>query len=182
MIKGLIFFASLYAASDGTAIGNIFSSWHQMGFFSYVLPFLIIFAFIFGILFKMNFFKDNNMINAMIALAVGLIAIQIPAVTNFFSIIFPNLGMALAVILVILIITGLFMAQIPDQNKKVINYILLGVAAIIVIVVLANTAGSLGWSGAQWWIDNWAMIVAVVIIVGLLIAMIIATTKSSTNP
>jgi len=176
MLKELIFLAS-YSASDGTAIGNMFEIWHQMGFFSYIIPFLLIFAFIFGILLKMDLFKSNKIIDAIIALAVGLIAIQIPAVSNFFAIIFPNLGIALAIILVILIVAGLFLSG-EGVDKRWINYILMGIAGVIIIVILVNTANALQWTASQWWIDNWSMIVAVVVIVGLVVAMIIAAVKN----
>jgi hypothetical protein len=178
MLKELIFLAS-YSASDGTAIGNMFEAWHQMGFFSYIIPFLLIFAFVFGILLKMDLFKGNKIIDAIIALAVGLIAIQIPAVSNFFAVIFPNLGIALAIILVILIVAGLFMGDLKE--KKWLNYILLGIAGVIIIVVLVNTANVLQWTASQWWIDNWSMIVAVVVIVGLIVAMIIAAIKNPSS-
>lgn len=178
MIKELMIFLASYSATDGTAIGNMFDIWHQMGFFSYIIPFLLIFAFMFGILLKLNLFKDNKVINAIIALAVGLIAIQVPVVSQFFSVIFPNLGIALAVILVIMIVAGLFLKDEANRDKW-LNYILLGIAVIIIIVVLVNTAEGLGWPAAQWWLDNWSMIVAVVVIVGLVIAMIVSASKSS---
>jgi hypothetical protein len=179
MLKELIFFAS-YSATDGTAIGNMFEVWHQMGFFSYIIPFLLIFAFMFGILLKLNLFKDNKVINAIISLAVGLIAIQVPIVSKFFSVIFPNLGIALAIILVIMIVAGLFLKDEANRDKW-INYILLGIAGVIIIVVLVNTAGALNWSASQWWLDNWSMIVAVVVIVGLVVAMIVSVSKRPTS-
>lgn len=172
-------FLASYSATDGTAIGNMFEAWHQMGFFSYIIPFLLIFAFMFGILLKLNLFKDNKVINAIISLAVGLIAIQVPIVSKFFSVIFPNLGIALAVILVIMIVAGLFLSNVDKDKDKWINYILLGIAGIIIIVVLVNTAGTLGWPASQWWLDNWSMIVAVVVIVGLVVAMIVAASKGT---
>jgi len=175
----LMIFLASYSSADGTTIGNMFDVWHQMGFFSYIIPFLLIFAFMFGILLKLNLFKDNKIINAIISLAVGLIAIQVPAVSNFFSVIFPNLGIALAVILVIFIVIGLFLSNVDKDKDKWINYILLGIAAIIVIVVLVNTAEGLGWPAGQWWLDNWSMIVAVIVIVGLVIAMIVSSKKAS---
>ncbi len=175
MLKELIFLAS-YSATDGTAIGNMFETWHQMGFFSYIIPFLLLFAFMFGILLKLNLFKGNKIIDAIISLAVGLIAIQVPIVSQFFSVIFPNLGIALAIILVIMIVAGLFLGNF-EGKEKIINYILIGIAGIIIIVVLVQTAGALGWAASQWWLDNWAMIVAVVVIVGLVAAMIVSATK-----
>ncbi len=41
----------------GGAIGDVLSSWEQAGFFSYLLPFLLIFALVFGILTQIQLFK-----------------------------------------------------------------------------------------------------------------------------
>ena len=107
MIKEFLFLQS-YSYFEGGAIGNILSQWEAMGFFSYVLPFLLIFAMVFGILIQLRLFRDNKTINAIIALAVGLMALQFSFVPRFFSEIFPRLGVGLVVILIIIILTGLF--------------------------------------------------------------------------
>lgn len=171
MVEVGIFLAS------GTAIETMFNSWQEMGFFNYLLPFLLIFALVFGILSKINLFNDNKVINAIIALVVGLISIQFSAVSDFFAIIFPNLGIALSIILVILLIAGLFLGDVIGE-KKWPNYLLLGIAGIIIVVVLVQSAGSFGWPVAQWWIDNWSTIVAVALIVGLAIAVVVGASRS----
>ncbi len=158
MLEGLISLAWY-----GGAIGDVLSSWEQAGFFSYLLPFLLIFALIFGILTQIQLFKENKAINAIIALAVGLISISLPIVPQFFSAIFPMLGIGLAVILVILILVGIFV----DRKNKGIMYILMGVGAVIAIIVLVQTAGALGWPSWYWWQENWPMIVGVVFILAL---------------
>src|SRR3989344_2042976 len=100
-------FLDVFAFSGGS-IGNLLSQWEQLGVFSYVLPFLLLFSLIFGILSRANIFKENKGINATIALAVALMALQFNAVPRFFSDIFPRLGIGLSVILVGLILIGLF--------------------------------------------------------------------------
>lgn len=176
-------FLAWYGASDGSAIGSMFQTWQDIGFFSYLLPFLIIFALVFGILTKANLFstgaekKPNIAINAIIALAVGLIAIQVPAVSQFFSVVFPNLGIALAIILVILVIAGLFLGD-KLGGKNWLNYILLGVAAIVIIIVLVNSANTLGLTAGQWIAENWSMLVAVLVIVGLVIAVVAGVSRT----
>ena len=164
---GVITFLASYSAVGG-AMNNLFDAWREMGFFSYLIPFLLIFALVFGILTKVDLFKNNKVINAIIALAVGLIAIQLPIVSQFFSVLFPNLGIALAIILVIMIVAGLFL----QENVQWINYILLGIAGIIVIVVLVSSANALGLPAGQWIAENWSMVVAVVIIIGIIVAIV----------
>jgi hypothetical protein len=171
---GLIFLASFV---EGGAIGELLSSWEQAGFFSYLLPFLLIFALIFGILNQIKLFKDNKAINAIIALAVGFMALQFPMVSEFFSEIFPRLGIGLAIILIVLILVGMFI----DPKNSGIMYVMLGIGAVITIVVLVQTAGAVGWSTGSWWNENWPMIAGVVFILTV-IAIIVGSSSKKTLP
>ncbi len=172
MIKGLML--ASYTYFDGTAIGDMLTQWEQAGFFQYLLPFLLIFALVYGILTQVKLFKENKSINGIIALVVGLMAMQFPMVPQFFAEIFPRLGIGLAVILVLLILMGMFI----DPKSGAIGYTLLGVAAIILIIVLVKTAGALGWSSGWWWSDNWPMVAGVVFILAV-IGIIVGGSKTT---
>ena len=150
----------------GGSIGNLLSYWEQAGFFSYVLPFLLIFALVFGILTRTNIFKENRVLNGIIALVVGLLALQFDFVPIFFSEIFPRLGVALAIILVILIVLGLFL----DPESSGVGYLLFGVAAITVIVVLVQTASYLGFGGGFLYFiyAYWPTIVGIIIFLAII--------------
>ena len=167
MIKSLVL--ASYTYFDGTAIGDMFSYWEQAGFFTYLLPFLLIFALVFGILNQIKLFQDNKSINGIIALVVGLLALQFEMVPQFFAEIFPRLGIGLAIILVLLILMGMFI----DTESGAIMYTLLGVGAIILGIVLVKTAGVLGWSSGWWWQENWPMVVGaafILIVIGIIVA------------
>ena len=157
MFEGMIGFA--FGGFYGGNIGSILSYWESIGFFSYVLPFLLIFALIFGVLSRSQIFKENNAINAVIALAVSFMALQFDMVPIFFAEIFPRLGVGLAMVLVALIMVGLFM------SSKQIG-ILFWVGAIIFIAILISTSGALGWSSASFWYENWGWILAIGLAVG----------------
>jgi hypothetical protein len=163
----MIILASSTLVSGG-ALGDLLSKWEEAGLFSYLLPFLIIFAMVFGILTKMKIFKESKAVNAIIALAVALMALQFGFVTNFFAQIFPRLGVGLAVILGVLIITGLF----ADPDSNLINYVLLGIGVITIAIVIIQSAGALGWASGQWWQDNWQLVVGAIVIF-ILIAIVI---------
>lgn len=152
----------------GGTIGNLLFNLEQAGFFSYVLPFLLIFSLVFGILTRTQIFKDNKAINGIIALVVGLLALQFDLVPIFFSEIFPRLGVALAIILALLILAGLFF----DPNNKFVGYGLLLVGVIIFLVVLIQTAGWLGWQSGFWWYDNWPTVIGIVAFLIIIIAII----------
>jgi hypothetical protein len=152
----------------GGNIGSILASWEQAGVFSYVLPFLLIFSIVFGILMKTQIFKDNKGLNGVIALVIGLLAMQFDLVPIFFSQIFPRVGIALSIILVLLILVGLFF----DPNNKFVGYGLLGVGVIIFLVVLTKTAGSLGWYSFDWWFANWQTILGYGAIIAIIFGII----------
>ena len=147
----------------GGSIGGVLAYWESAGFFSYILPFLLIFALVFGILTRVKIF-DNKAINGIIALVVGLLALQFHFVPIFFSEIFPRLGIGLAVILALLILAGLFF----DPENKMVNYGLLGVGVIVFLVVLVQTFGWLGWWNLNIWYYNWQGILGVVIFLAII--------------
>lgn len=152
-------------ASVGT-FGNFLNQLDQIGFFSYALPFLIIFALIFGALSRMNLF-DNKAVNGVLALSVGLMALQFNFVSTFFSDIFPKLGAGLAVILVALILLGLFMdsAQIP---------MMFGLGFVVFIIIMW-TSFDFGNTSFNFWLSqNWInVIIAVgfIILLGLMVGI-----------
>lgn len=149
-------FLDVFAFSGGS-IGNLLSQWEQLGVFSYVLPFLLLFSLIFGILTRTNIFKENKGINATIALAVALMALQFNAVPIFFSDIFPKLGIGLSVILVGLILIGLF----TDSNMP---WIMFGVGAIVFLVIM-GTSFEFGTSTFWFWFQQYLPTIIIVAIV-----------------
>ncbi len=153
----------------GGGFGNFLSQLEQMGFFSYILPFLLIFAIVFGILTKVNLFKNNKAVNAIIALVIGLLALQFNFVPMFFSEIFPRLGIGLAIILALLILVGLFA---PTKSDAWTHWIFFGAAFVVFIVVLVQTFGWLGWSNTYLWSYNWAPIIMVAVVLGFIIWVI----------
>ncbi|MBI2044940.1 hypothetical protein HYT23_02695 [Candidatus Pacearchaeota archaeon] len=161
-MEGLMFNAIL---GSGSGIGNLLASWENAGVFTYLLPFLLIFAMIFAILSRMQIFKENRAVNGIIALVVGLMALQFEFVPRFFSEVFPRLGVGLSIILVILILTGMFI----DPKKSGIMWTLFGVGSVIAIFVLLNTSSALDWTTSAFFVNNWqnvALAILVLVLVG----------------
>jgi hypothetical protein len=172
MIGDAIFLQTLIYSRGG--FGSLLDSLSQMGFFSFVLPFLLIFALIYGLLLRVKLFEKDG-INAIIALSVSLMALQFDFVPLFFSQIFPRVGVGLAVILAVLIVIGIF---VPKQTWVV--YALFGVSLITIIMILVGSADALGWSygsGIGYWLmNNWTIIFGI-IFVGVVIALIVMKDK-----
>jgi len=102
------------------SITDILNQWASIGVFSYVFPFLLIFAIVFGILQNIKIFgtdeKKTKGINAVIAIALAFMALLNDYVSTFFATIFPRFGVALAIFLVAVIFLGFFFK--PDSNGK----------------------------------------------------------------
>lgn len=178
MIGGSLFLQTFAYAGGG--FGGFLDALAQLGFFSFVLPFLLIFALVYGLLLRVKLFEKNG-INAVIALAVGLMSIQFDFVPIFFSQIFPRVGVGLAVILAVLIVVGIF---VPKQNWVI--YLLFGVSALTIILILAGSFESLGWtysSDLTLWFANWWPLLFGLVFMGVIIWLIVtSTTRTAPKP
>ncbi|MBL7059265.1 hypothetical protein ISS08_02330 [Candidatus Pacearchaeota archaeon] len=168
-----------YSYFGGGSIGNMLNTWAAAGFFDYILPFLLIFSLIFGILNRINLFGDNKAVNVIVALAVGLMSLQFGIIQRFFAEIFPLLGMALAVILVVLILTGLF--GDPDNNFQMWFMWIIGI--VMIVIILSQTIGGNGWSTFGYWLSaNWGGLLLGLVIVGLFIWLIVGNISIPKQP
>ncbi len=152
----------------GNTITTILNDWADLGIFAYVLPFLMIFAVIYGLLSHTKILGENKGVHATIALAIGLLALQFDYVSNFFAVIFPYFGMGLAVLLVGLILMGLIF---EDKSAK---WIWFGIGFIIFLVIILNALSDFSWFGGKGylWYDAMPAIVAAIIILTLMALII----------
>ena len=172
-------FSSLasYGFFGGGTFGNVLAQWESLGVFSYLLPFLLIFALVFVVLSNIALFKDNRGVNAVISLAVGLLSLQFQFVPIFFSEIFPRFGMGLAIVLVFVIMGGIF---IPSDSKG-FKWLFAIIGLAIAAVVVAKSLLSYGWytgSGAWWYNVNWGNVIVAALIIGGVIAVIRSNSNS----
>jgi len=143
---------------------------NNQGVFSYVIPFLLIFAIIFAILEKSKILGDNKTIMSLVATAVGLLALQQDQVPVFFAVIFPRFGIGLSIFLVLLIMLGFFYKDISKAKVAWIGWVVgIGVA-------LWSLSSWDAWSGdfGGWFSDY----IYAIIILGAIVAIIIVTAKS----
>ena len=182
MIEVMNLLAS-YGFFRGGDIGNVLAQWQAAGVFSYVLPFLLIFALTFGLLCRINLFSTKNKegvegpnksINVIIALSVSLMALQFDFVSVFFSEIFPRFGVALSIILVIIILGGLF---IPTDSKW-FTWVLILVVMVIIGIVVFQSLESFGYNAGYWWRNNLGSLLGWAVLIGLIIAVVAGSTTS----
>lgn len=156
-----------------TTITDVLNDWADMGVFAYLLPFLMIFSLVFGILSKSKLLGENKAVHAVLALTVGLLALQFDYVSNFFATIFPYAGIGIAVLLVALILGGIL-----TEDEKASRWIFFGVGALIFIVVLLYSIYDFNWLGGYVGIDWVPWVILILIFVGAVLWMAIESKKS----
>lgn len=170
-------------------ITDILNKWDQIGVFSYVLPFLLIFALVFALLQKTAIFakkksgstdvEHNSTIEAIIAAAIGLLALKFDFVSVFFANIFPKFGIGLSIFLVLIIFLGFFYKTEKDEHNKGLGWIGYVVGIGVVVWALINWGT---WFGGAYtwgfWLEDyfWALVV-LAIVVGAILAIKKGSTK-----
>jgi hypothetical protein len=153
------------------SIGDIFFQWEALEVFDFLLPFLFVFALVFGILSTTGILGKNKQVTIILAIVVALMSLRYNYfLSDFLTELFPRLGIGMGVLLAILIFVGLFIAK---EEQRYWGYGLASVGAVIAIVVLHQTGQRLGWgwfssaSGS----DNTGFIVLAVLLIGIIIAV-----------
>ena len=149
-------------------IGYLLAQWQAIGVFDFLLPFLLIFAVIFGILTTTNILGKEKGVHVLIAIVIALLALRLDFVPRFFAEIFPRLGVGLAVILTLIILIGLF---VPKDEMRYWLWGLGAIAAIIAIVVISQSFQGYGWFSSGAYSDYVGWIIGGVLIIGLIIAV-----------
>ncbi|MFA4953233.1 MAG: hypothetical protein WC584_03350 [Candidatus Pacearchaeota archaeon] len=166
MLKSVVLASYSYG---GNSVGDFLYVLEQADFFSLVLPFLLIFALVYGILTKIKIFADNKAVNGIIALVVGLMSLQFGFVSQVFPELFSRTGVGLAILLVVIILGGMFL---PKAGWA--NYTLFGIAGVVLVIVLVQTGGSVGWGAGNWFYYNWQLVAGAVVIL-IIIGIIVGT-------
>lgn len=158
-------------------ITDILNYLADFGVFAYVLPFLLIFAVIFGILERGHVLGSNKGVHVTIAFAVGLLALQFDYVSGFFATIFPYAGVGIGVVLVALILMGLIA---DNEHEKWVKYIWFGVGAIAFIAVLWASLDDFSFFFGRGF-GNLGDLIPIILIIGALVAFGWWMVKSSSN-
>lgn len=134
-----------------------------------ILPFLLVFVIVFAVLQKSKVLGEGkSQIDALVALAVGLILIGLPQPRNLIVSIVPWLAVALVVLFIILVLYG-FGGEYdidPKKGLKIPNWFSKGVMAVaiifVIILVLSLTGG---WDYLKRWFDDTAVFSNILILV-----------------
>ncbi|MDP1696100.1 MAG: hypothetical protein Q8L29_04255 [archaeon] len=161
------------------SIDSILWQLESIGVFNYLLPFLLIFALTYGILSVSGIAGKQKGIHAIIAIVIGLMAIRLGFTQDFFSIIFPKLGIGLAVLLTLMILIGMF---VSTESQKVWGIILSVVGVVIAIIIITQSFDNLGYLGfGGGWENYVGYIIGAVLLIGVIIAVILGGQSSSSS-
>ncbi len=150
-------------------IPGLFAVGESSGVFDYMLPGLLLFAVIFGILSATKAFGNNKGVHTLIGLIVAVLALRVGFVQSFFLEIFPRTGVALAVILVLLILTSMFT---HDKEGKWAHWVVYGIAVVAFVIVLFNSFSAVNFFNSDAW-DRWGTwVVFFVLLIGGVAAVI----------
>jgi len=154
-------------------IGTIFAQWQSIGVFEYLLPILLIFAIVFGILTTTNILGKNKGIHVIIAIVVALMSVGYSSTLGyslgeFLQTLFPRLGIGLAVLLAVLILVGLF---VPADERRYWLWGLGAIGLIIAIVVISKSFSQFDWFTGGNYENYVGWIIGAVLVVGLIIAV-----------
>jgi hypothetical protein len=165
--------------SAAPTVQSILNSWADAGIFKYVLPFLLVFALIFGILSKTAILGDNKGVHAIIAAALGLMSLVGDYFPNFLEKFAPNVATAVSVLLCIIILLGLFYNHENKNGVKWIIYVFIGIGIIAFLFVLGDTFSGYSGVGFNVWEDYGPALITLLIIGGIVAAIIAGGKKSS---
>ena len=156
-----------------TTITDVLNIWNDLGVFSYVIPFLLLFAVVFAILDKSKILGDNKTVESIVAASIGLLSLQFDFVSEFFAVIFPRFGIGISIFIVLIIMLGFFYPS--DLGKGKVAWIGWFVGIGVVLWSLSawdQWSGSSGFGG--FFVENiWSIIV-----LSILVAVIIVVGKS----
>lgn len=148
-------------------IADILNQWQAVGVFNILLPWLLFFAVVFGILNTTKILGGHKGVQVIIAAVLGALAIQYNYFSDFLNVMAPNLGIGVAVILAIMIIVGLF---IPSDERRYWLWGLGAISFIVAIIVISNAFDALGYN-SYLYSDYVGYIVGAVLLLGLVIAV-----------
>ena len=161
--------------------GSFLQQLESLGFFDYVLPFLLIFALVYGILDKSGFLGDNRGVNVVIAVAVGFLSLAFGDVSAFFSLIFPKAGIGLSVLLVALILMGLFVPLGDDDTTRWGGYVFFGLGVLLFLYIFFSSVNEFAFWRGDWLTTYWPGILILIVSVGIIALVVFGGKRNRTH-
>ena len=143
------------------AFGVLVCNLQQLGFFGFLLPWIFMFAVVFGLLVKTKILGEDKRLAAVVALVAAFFVVGYggPVLANFFVTLWGVGAVVLAGILVTVLLVGMAGG---DMTKIFESKAAMGIIVAIGIVVFIVAAGALG-AFASVGTDVFAIILVIII-------------------
>jgi small-conductance mechanosensitive channel len=108
---------------------------------SFLFPFLLVFAIVYGVLERSKIFEGKKDIESIIAFVLGIIFATTSYTLNLTYLILPIVGIVAVIIFMLLILASMVYgesASLPDRAKKIIVVMSVMLGAILILWVLVN--------------------------------------------
>jgi hypothetical protein len=152
----------------------------ELGFFAYVLPFLLIFGVAYALLTQIKIFGENKGASVLVSVAIGILALQLDFVPVFFQDVFPKFGIGIAFLIIALILAGAFIAEGDDKMKNAFKWIFFGVGMLIAAIITLSSLSGWSFMGSLWWERYGTPIIMVTLAIAAVV-LVIAFSKQSTG-
>lgn len=157
-------------------IYTLIDQWEYAGVFDLLLPFLLIFSIVFGILSATNILGGSKGTSLIISLVIALMALRFGFVSYFFAELFPRFAIGLVVLVIVVIMAGLFIT--PESMRGwFIGFAIAGI--IIGIIVVIQTFDTFYWYDSFFWRDSWGLIVGGIILIILIVFVAVSSGPKS---
>lgn len=154
----------------------------NLGFYDFVLPFIIVSAILYAILRKTKVLGESPLINGIVSVGISFFILLVPALAGV-SLVAPLTGFFGQLIIVILIIafglliTGLFVPNLMEKMMEWMKGSTILWVIIIIVFLLAMSSGLFSFItvpiqdalGSRW--DTFIVILIVLIAVGVIAAV-----------
>lgn len=164
-----------WLGGGGFSFTDLMQNLDQWGFFTYFLPFLLIFALVYAITSQLTIFKENKGAGVIVSLAVGFLSLVGGYVPTFFAQIIPKMGVGLSIMLAALLIAGVFLMETGEKGKKAYMWIFFALGGLVFLFVLFSSLGNWNFYGSgnwrYWWDQYAGLIIFLLVMIGVVVAV-----------
>lgn len=129
--------------TESSIISGVIDVWRRFGVFDFILPFLLVFSIVYGILEKVQLFGDKagTRVNAIIAFTIAMISTLTGWFISFITGYLPWVSTISIVVITVLMLVALFYG---DFNSLLNNKKALGYGALVIVITIGIVLAGMG--------------------------------------
>lgn len=133
--------------SNESVFAGVIATWQKFGIFDFIVPFMLVFAIVYGVLERTNIFGERGpSVNAIIALSIAIASVLTGWFISFLTGFLPWVSVIAIVVVAALMLLAMLVGDFNklienDRLLKIGGVVVVGVLAIIFIIQLVITSG-----------------------------------------